>query len=85
MTAANPTISVARVSVLLATLAVFLSLWLTIAVHPWNSPSAAPAVIPASPAAQPTGTVTPNVQPTGTVTPTVQLTAQQPVTTTRTS
>ena len=52
-----------------ATLAVFLSLWLTIAVHPWNGPSAAPAAIPPNPA-QPTSTavlqtspVTPAVQP----------------------
>ena len=49
MTAANPTISVARVSVLLATLAVFLSLWLTIAVHPWNSPVRRPRGDPCKP------------------------------------
>ena len=71
MTPSNPAVNVARVSVLLATLAVFLSLWLTMAVHPWNGPSAAPAVIPATPAAaQPASTavlqtspVTPAVQP----------------------
>ena len=69
MTSNSSAVNVARVSVLLATLAVFLSLWLTMAVHPWNGPSAAPAVIPASPA-QPASTavlqtvpVTPAVQP----------------------
>ena len=40
MTATNPTIRIARVSVLLATLAIFLSLFLTIATQPGATTSA---------------------------------------------
>lgn len=72
MTTQNPSIHITRVTVLLATLAVFLSLWLTIAMHPWQTQSAAPIQQPV--AAQPVNQ-----------TPSAAIGSQQPVTVTRSS